>query len=278
MKKYYVLFLLLFSVAKLSAQQQFEVYFDFNKEAPNEKSVKDFNKWISENTNAEISKIYGYCDSVDDKSYNKELSAKRISNVIQILRENNIILTNKTELKPFGKDFKLSQNQNENRKVVIFYTLKNAPKNSITTNEEIPSNGDLKTKIQNEKLALAAKFAAAKKGDLIRIENIYFYLNSDKIVEKSIPILSELYSILIKNPKLKMEIQGHICCNTNPNDMKLSTQRAQCIYAYLLEKEIFLKRLSFKGFGSSKPIYKIPEKNEAERLANRRVEILIVAN
>ncbi|MEO8516376.1 MAG: OmpA family protein [Flavobacterium sp.] len=278
MKKYYILFLLFFSVVKLSAQQKFEVYFDFNKEVPNEASVKDFQKWISENTNADISKIYGYCDSVDDKSYNKELSAKRISNVIQILRENNIELTKKTELKPFGKDFKQSENQNENRKVVIFYTLKNVPKNTIVTNEEIPSSGDLKSKIETERSTLTSKFKNAKKGDLIKIENIYFYLNSDRIVEKSMPLLSELYAILIKNPKLKMEIQGHICCNTNPGDLKLSTQRAQCIYAYLLEKEIFRKRLSYKGFGSSKPVYKIPEKNEIERLANRRVEILIVAN
>lgn len=278
MNKYYILLLLFFSVAKLSAQQKFEVYFDFNAAVPNEKSSKEFQKWISENSNAEISKMYGYCDSVDDKSYNKELSAKRISNVIQILREKNITLNKNTELKPFGKDFKRSENQDENRKVVIFYTLKDGPKNSVATNEEIPSAGDLKSKIENEKSLLALKFKNAKKGDLIRIDNIYFYLNSDKIVEKSMPLLSELYSILVKNPKLKMEIQGHICCNTNRNDLKLSTQRAQCIYAYLLEKEIFLKRLSYKGFGSSRPVYKIPEKNEAERLANRRVEILIVAN
>ena len=29
------------------------------------------------------------------------------------------------------------------------------------------------------------------------------------------------------------------------------------------------------GFGNSKPIYAIPEKNEKERIENRRVEILI---
>lgn len=42
---------------------------------------------------------------------------------------------------------------------------------------------------------------------------------------------------------------------------------------FLLDK----KRLSYKGFGGSKPIYMIPELSEEERQANRRVEIQIVS-
>jgi len=34
--------------------------------------------------------------------------------------------------------------------------------------------------------------------------------------------------------------------------------------------------LAYNGIGSNFPIYPIPEKNEEERIANRRVEILIV--
>jgi flagellar motor protein MotB len=34
----------------------------------------------------------------------------------------------------------------------------------------------------------------------------------------------------------------------------------------------------FKGFGVTKPIHKIPEKNEVEADENRRVEILILEN
>ena len=37
-------------------------------------------------------------------------------------------------------------------------------------------------------------------------------------------------------------------------------------------------RLSYQGFGSTQPIFPLPEKNEAERAANRRVEILITEN
>ncbi|WP_394759249.1 OmpA family protein [Flavobacterium sp.] len=275
MKTHCILLFLFFSLVG-NSQEKFEIFFNFNAAIPNEKSAKNFQKWISENSKAEITKIYGYCDSVDDKSYNKELSVKRINSVIKTLKENNFKLSKSIDLKPFGKDFERSINQNENRKVVIFYKIGLAKK-TTDSNKEIPSPPfDYNSKVSNEKATLASKFATAKVGDLVKIENIYFYLDSDKIVEKSKPLLLELYSILVKNPKLKIEIQGHICCNTDPTDMKLSNKRALFIYAYLLEKEILFNRLSYNGFGSSKPIYKIPEKNEAERLANRRVEILIV--
>lgn len=277
MKKTLHFLLLLFPVLTF-AQQKFEVYFDFNKDVLNEKSAKEFQKWLSENPNAEITKLYGYCDSVDDKSYNRELSVKRINAVINMLSINNIQLSKNIELKPFGKDFDRSENQNENRKVAIFYSLNKPPKTNLASKEEIPANINLISKVASEKATLASKFKNAKKGDLITIENIYFYLNSDKIIDKSRPLLAELYTILAKNPKIKVQIQGHICCNPDVKDLRLSDKRAQSIYAYLLEKEILLYRLSYKGFGSSRPVYKIPEKNEAERLANRRVEILIVEN
>jgi flagellar motor protein MotB len=58
----------------------------------------------------------------------------------------------------------------------------------------------------------------------------------------------------------------------------LSTQRAKAIYNFLITNDVYRARLSYKGFGSTQPIYPLPEKNEAERAANRRVEILIVEN
>ena len=56
----------------------------------------------------------------------------------------------------------------------------------------------------------------------------------------------------------------------------LSTQRAKAIHNFLVSNEIDKSRLSYKGFGSTQPIYPLPEKDETQRAANRRVEILIV--
>lgn len=275
MKTHYLLLFLLLSIATYS-QEKVDVFFDFNIDVPNESSVKNFQNWISENPKVEITKIYGYCDSVDDKSYNKELSAKRINAVIKILKENKLQLSENVELMPFGKDFKLSSNQNENRKVTLFYDLPKQQIISVLTNEEIPTDSDINTKIAKEANSLVIKFKNAKKGDVITIDNIYFHLDSDKIIEKSKPILLGLYDVLKQNPNLKIKVNGHICCNTDSKDIKLSSKRAQSIYTYLVEKEILFARIFHEGFGSSQPIYKIPEKNDSEKLANRRVEILIV--
>jgi len=45
-------------------------------------------------------------------------------------------------------------------------------------------------------------------------------------MEKSMPLLEELFQILSDYPKLRIEIHGHICCNPNPMDTKLSYRRA----------------------------------------------------
>jgi outer membrane protein OmpA-like peptidoglycan-associated protein len=59
---------------------------------------------------------------------------------------------------------------------------------------------------------------------------------------------------------------------------ELSTQRAKAIYNFLVVNGISKSRLSYKGFGSTQPIFPLPEKDETQRAANRRVEILIIAN
>ncbi|MBP8157023.1 MAG: OmpA family protein [Flavobacterium sp.] len=265
------------------SQKQYEVFFDFNKDVPNQVVLTKLNQWIKENKSVEIIKVLGYCDSVDDSKYNKDLAMRRINGVLDLLKKNAIKINDKVELKPFGKDFKFSKKQEENRKVTFFYNLKEEKKEiekeekEIVTKEEKPiSFFDNQALIEKETSELAVKFKKAKKGDLIRINNINFHFNSEKIMEQSQPLLLELLQILYDNPKLRIAIHGHICCNPNGMDTKLSYRRALVIFKYLTKYEIEVNRLSYKGFGSNDPIYKVPERNEAERKANRRVEILIV--
>src|SRR5690606_21931574 len=124
--------------------------------------------------------------------------------------------------------------------------------------------------------SLESKLSMAKIGDVIRIHNINFYFNSEIVVPESEPKLIELYQAMLHKPSLSIEIHGHICCNPDVRDTKLSYRRAKFIFNYLLKKGIPLNRLAYKGFGSGRPIYKIPEKTRDEMAANRRVEIKIV--
>jgi outer membrane protein OmpA-like peptidoglycan-associated protein len=273
--------LILLCITNISlAQKQYEVFFDFNKDVPNAVSLNQLQQWIAANKTAEIYKISGYCDSVDDSNYNKDLALRRIKSVIDLLLKDSIKISKSLEVNPFGKDFKRSNKQEENRKTVFYYTLKAGlkveEKQLETPMEKEISPFDNQALIEKEVSELQAKFDKAQKGDLIKINNINFFFNSEQIEEKSLPILEELLRIMIDNPKLKIAIHGHICCNPNGLDTKLSYRRALVIFKYLRNNQIELNRLSYKGFGSNDPIFKVPERNEAERKANRRVEILIV--
>jgi len=98
------------------------------------------------------------------------------------------------------------------------------------------------------------------------------------VVPKSEPVLYELLCIMVDNPKLVIEIQGHICCKSATQADPISSARAKAVYNYLIQNKIDRKRMTFKGYGVSRPIHPIPEKNALEEDENRRVEILIVEN
>lgn len=251
--KIFILFLM-FSI-KMIGQKQIEVFFDFNKDFPNANSILQINEWIANNKNAEITKLLGYCDSVDTKNYNKKLAERRIENVQVLLEKSAMKLSKNVEKIAFGKDFKQSKIQAENRKVTIFYT------DPVV----LPVESELTKKIKSSKV-----------GEHITLPNIYFFNNSARIVPKSDPTLYDLRCAMEENPKLKIEIQGHICCQTKGDVADVSTSRARAIYSYLIRNKIDRKRMTFKGYANTRPIHPIPEKNEQEENENRRVEILIV--
>jgi outer membrane protein OmpA-like peptidoglycan-associated protein len=239
------------------SQKQFDVYFDFNKDFPNQQSILAFNEWKSNTKINEVFQIEGYCDSVDTQNYNKKLAERRIDNVLKLLNSSAISIKKELQKNAIGKDFQQSKIQDENRKVVIYYS-------------EIPpkkATSELYDKIKN-----------AKVGDFVKLPNIYFYNNSARTVSKSEPTMYDLLCVLEENPKLKIEIQGHICCQTVSDVNDISTARAKAIYNFLIRNKIDRKRMSYKGYGTTKPIFPIPEKNEAEANENRRVEIQIVEN
>ena len=121
------------------------------------------------------------------------------------------------------------------------------------------------------------KMTEAGVGQKLKLENLNFIINTYIVVPQSKGKMYELLLVMKNNPNLKIEIQGHLCCM--PTDrLDLSTQRAKAVNNFLVANGINEERITFKGFGSTQPIYVLPEKDEAQRSANRRVEILIVAN
>ena len=121
------------------------------------------------------------------------------------------------------------------------------------------------------------KLGTAKTGEKVRIPNLNFVENTYAVMNDSRPRLYELLEVMKANPNLKIKLQGHVCCMTKDRQ-DLSTQRAKAVMMFLNQSGIEKSRLSFEGFGVSQPLYTIPEKTPDEREANRRVEVLILAN
>ena len=261
----YLFLMLIFNIFGVNAQDKLTIFFDFDQHNINEIAAQQLQTWITNNPKVEVSKIYGFCDSKGSNSYNDSLSLKRVKSVFNYLKEKNINVKDGYEIKGFGEDFEQSKVQSENRKVLIVFELKKEKAQPTFSPEE-------------ENIPLTVKFKTAKTGDIIRLKSIYFFNMTPRILPKSKPILVELLCALQDNPKLKIEIQGHICCQNVFDINELSVLRARAIYNYLVGQKINRKRLSYKGFGTSNPIHPIPEKNEKEEEENRRVEILVVEN
>lgn len=261
MKYTFTLFMLaVFSI--IQAQQKHIVYFDFDIDEANSPSVTKLDDWMVQNKNAVIQKVYGYADSKGSNDYNVDLSQRRAYHVVKKLRENGFTVNDSVEIKAFGEDFEQDKNQAKNRKVEIYFT---APLVEV------------KKEPQPEKPEFTQKVEQSKRGDKLRLPKLYFYNNSDIVVPGSKPTLSELLVIMRNNPKLKIDIQGHICCQlTETGD--ISRKRAKAVYDFLVRNGIDKTRLSYQGLKSNHPIYPLPERSEAERDANRRVEIEIIEN
>jgi outer membrane protein OmpA-like peptidoglycan-associated protein len=123
------------------------------------------------------------------------------------------------------------------------------------------------------------------KGDEIIMEGLNFYPGSHRTLPEAKPILKKLLQTLQANPTLMIEIQGHVCCASKPNedglddetgDFKLSWNRAQYVRDYLIQNGIAQERISYRGFAMTRPLV-YPEKTIQDQIKNRRVEILVTA-
>ena len=263
--KRHLFFILIFTFLSSQAQDKLTVFFDFDQSTLNAIANTQLQNWVNENPNIEVLKIYGFCDWKGSNSYNDSLSLRRITTVLEFLKSKQIKVNENYEIKGFGEDFEQSKVQAENRKVLLVYDkIKiEKPKANAFFDEDTP---------------LTEQIKKATVGTTIRIKNINFYNMTPRILPKSKTVLYDLLCALQDNPKLKIEIQGHICCQKQFDINELSVMRARAIYNYLIGQKISKKRLSYKGFGTSKPLHPIPEQSSQEEEENRRVEILIVEN
>ncbi len=266
-------------------QESVTFYFENNKSALNQVELAKLNKWISVNKKSKILSITGSTDEVGSSGYNDTLSQKRVDYIFNKVKVSVKIREDFKSIS-LGEKGAKSKNKAENRKaIIVFLQEKDLAKEAelikpkVEEPKDIPTNG--LTPIEEvdmhfpEGASLAKKIELSRPGTLIVLPEIQFYKNSFGIMPSSQREVFELIRIMTENPRLHIEIQGHICCVDN-DVRKLSLERAKQVRRVLLSNYILERRVKVKGFGVTKPKFTIPEATEEQAAANRRVEIMIL--
>lgn len=116
----------------------------------------------------------------------------------------------------------------------------------------------------------------AEVGSKVVLKNIFFDTGKSAIKHESIAELEKIHQLLLANPLLKVQINGHTDnTGTASTNMVLSLQRAESVVNYLVEKGIDRSRVTGKGFGSERPLVSNDDEQEGREI-NRRTEIEII--
>jgi len=108
----------------------------------------------------------------------------------------------------------------------------------------------------------------------IRLENVNFATGSADLLPESEETLHAVGKALEKYPKLRVEVQGHSDTRgAAASNLRLSEARAASVRRWLLDHfDLHPDNLVAKGYGETQPL--TDERTEADRLRNRRVEMV----
>jgi len=114
-----------------------------------------------------------------------------------------------------------------------------------------------------------------KAGEVVILRNVFFDTDSYVLLPESNVELDKLVEFLTKNQTIRIEIGGHTDnVGSEEHNKSLSENRAKAVYDYLVLNGINAGRLTYYGFGFSKPI--APNDTEQGRALNRRTEFKIL--
>ncbi|MBU0764296.1 MAG: OmpA family protein [Bacteroidetes bacterium] len=112
------------------------------------------------------------------------------------------------------------------------------------------------------------------KGTII-LKNVFFETDSYELKPESKTELNKLVRFLDENPGIRGEIGGHTdSVGTKKYNDELSLNRAKAVYDFVVSGQVDPARLTYKGYGFSKPI--ATNATPEGRAQNRRTEFRIV--
>ena len=171
-------------------------------------------------------------------------------------------------------------NANTGQYAVAAEVNKEKPQNLIVNVKKEGHSFDTKLiTVEQQKKDVITNDAEVKKvevGKTCDLHDINFKTNDFSLTEESEQIIRLFVEFLSENPKVKVEIQGHTDNIGDDNsNLKLSQQRAKSVYDYVISQGVDASRISYKGYGESRPI--ADNKTEAGRAKNRRTVFVILA-
>jgi len=112
---------------------------------------------------------------------------------------------------------------------------------------------------------------------ILIFEPVLFHFNKVTIKPESYPVLEAVVEILQGHPQLlKVRVEGYTDTRgTEEYNIELSRGRAKAVYTFLVEHGVKASRLSWEGYGESRPLVE-PEESEKDYQTNRRVEFTII--
>jgi len=208
--------------------------------------------------------------TVKDASTQKRLPEATIE-LIE-LATGTILSTSTTDTKgnfltciPLGKDYAL----NVNKTNYLFHSENFAL--SETATQEEPYLLKINLQAIPEKEVVVTDIEKPKP---IILKNVFFESGAATLKSTSLVELNRLHSLLVENPNLNIQINGHTDnVGTDSDNLRLSTNRAKAVQDYLIEKGIAPNRLKYKGFGENQPI----DTNDTAtgKRNNRRTEFVL---
>ena len=150
------------------------------------------------------------------------------------------------------------------------YALTLSKKNYLFYSENIQMHREGSILLKNFKLQ------PLEVGEQVRLDNIFFELNSYELKDESVTELNKIIKFMETNPFLVIEIGGHTDNSGSESyNLDLSEQRAQSVKNALVQRGLPSRRIQTKGYGMYVPLN--DNSSEEEKAINRRTELKIIA-
>ncbi len=232
-----------------------------------------------------VSRVYvsGHCDSIGSHRFNDSLSLRRAEEVKGYLTFKRIPDSLITGVEGAGKRQPVASNFTEKGRYMNRRVCVTICKEAILQPEvQKPDSPVIPTRMPS--IAKTLAHPSIQVGEILILHNLNFYPGYHRILPQTKPILEDLLKAMKENPKLVIEIRGHVCCiptdepdgyDFDTHTYDLSWRRAKMVFDYLHENSIESSRMMYKGFGPRLKLNQ-DELTPAKREENRRVEIRII--